>query len=85
MKTEEDKSTIEYRILEYLRKNYPVKFEDLRRHLRISKARLERILKKMESRKIITLDHVSSDTVYINLVQFSRKEYTPSKWDSMYR
>ncbi|MEM3413054.1 MAG: helix-turn-helix domain-containing protein [Thermoplasmata archaeon] len=85
MASEKDSSTIEYRILEYLRKNYPVKIEDLRKYLKISKPRLEKVLKKLEARKIITIDHVSENTVYVHLVRFSKKEYKPGKWDSMYR
>ncbi|MCX8174524.1 MAG: MarR family transcriptional regulator [Thermoplasmata archaeon] len=85
MGSEKDSSTIEYRILEYLRKNYPVKIEDLRKHLKISKQRLERVLKKLEARKIITIDRVSDNTVYVHLVHFSKREYKPGKWESMYR
>ncbi|MEM4292692.1 MAG: helix-turn-helix domain-containing protein [Thermoplasmata archaeon] len=85
MGSEKESSTLEYRVLEYLRKHYPVKIEDLRKHLKISMPRLEKILKKLEARKIITIDHVSENTVYVHLVPFSKRDYKPGKWDSMYR
>lgn len=85
MNSEKDSSTLEYRILEFLRKNYPVKIEDLRKHLKISKQRLEKVLKKLEARKIITIDRVSDNTIYVHIVHFSKREYKQGKWDSMYR
>lgn len=85
MASEKESSTLEYRVLEYLRKHYPVKIEDLRKHLRVSMPRLEKVLKKLEARKIITIDPVSENTVYVHLVHFSKRDYKPGKWDSMYR
>jgi|GEM_PF-3135679 DNA-binding MarR family transcriptional regulator len=84
MKQEENKDTIEYRIISYLRKNYPVKLEDLRKHLKISNARLERAIKKLEARGVLTIDRVS-DTVYVHLVHYPKRSAPPSKWDIMYR
>lgn len=85
MGSEEERDSIERRIIEYLRKNYPVKIEDLRKFLKISKPRLEKVLKKLEAKKIITIDQVSENTVYVHLVHFSKREYKPGKWDPMYR
>jgi DNA-binding MarR family transcriptional regulator len=60
------KDSLELRILELVRDNYPITTEDLRKELKVSKTKLDLALKRLEKMGYLDYD-VLPDKVYIRL------------------
>ena len=60
------KGSLELRILEIVRDNYPVTTEDLRKELRVSKVKMDLALKRLEKMGYLEYD-VLPDKVFIRL------------------
>lgn len=60
--------TIEEQIIRVLQKTYPVTVKDLQQKLHLSKNKILRFLKKLQTRNIIKLD-ILPDKIYIRLLR----------------
>ncbi|MFQ6127859.1 MAG: MarR family transcriptional regulator [Thermoplasmata archaeon] len=68
MVIEIEQDTLEERVLRILLQSYPITVEDLKWELKISKDRLNRVLKKLTVRGIIELEKLPG-TTYVRLLR----------------